>query len=92
MRVNIYAEELTQRLEFIQKQDFFGLRIYLELPVTKEVNGGHVITKGATKELDGEKKDISSCVTFWAKSKIDLEDIFRQARLHVVHEIEEKNG
>jgi hypothetical protein len=38
MRVNIYAEELTDRVEIISKeingQTFTGLRIYLELPVT----------------------------------------------------------
>ena len=38
MRVNIYAEELTERVAIISKeidgQTFTGLRIYLELPVT----------------------------------------------------------
>src|SRR3954470_9005220 len=41
MRVNIYAEEMTERVEIISKeidgQSFTGLRLYLELPVT--VNG-----------------------------------------------------
>jgi hypothetical protein len=41
MRVNLYAEELTDRVEIISKeidgQTFTGLRIYLELPVTLRV-------------------------------------------------------
>lgn len=38
MRVNVYAEEMTDRLEIIAKEidgrTFTGLRFYLELPVT----------------------------------------------------------
>ena len=38
MRVNVYAEEMTEKIEIIQKeidgQVFTGLRIYLELPAT----------------------------------------------------------
>ena len=38
MRVNVYAEEMTQRIEIISKEIegriFTGLRFYLELPVT----------------------------------------------------------
>lgn len=38
MRVNVYAEEMSNRLEIISKtidgHKFTGLRIYLELPVT----------------------------------------------------------
>lgn len=38
MRVNVYAEEMTDRIEIIAKdiegQRFTGLRFYLELPVT----------------------------------------------------------
>jgi hypothetical protein len=38
MRVNVYAEEMTDRIEVISKtidgHEFTGLRIYLELPVT----------------------------------------------------------
>jgi hypothetical protein len=38
MRVNVYAEEMTDRVEIIGKvidgQRFTGLRLYLELPVT----------------------------------------------------------
>jgi hypothetical protein len=38
MRVNVYAEEMTDRIEIISKtiegKEFTGLRLYLELPVT----------------------------------------------------------
>lgn len=38
MRVNVYAEEMTDRIEIISKQidghEFTGLRIYLELPAS----------------------------------------------------------
>ena len=38
MRVNVYAEEMTDRVEIISKSidghDFTGLRLYLELPVS----------------------------------------------------------
>lgn len=39
MRVNIYAEEMTDRIEIIAKEidghKYTGLRIYLELPVSQ---------------------------------------------------------
>jgi hypothetical protein len=41
MRINVYAEEMTGRIEIIEKTTkdgkFTGLRIYLELPVTVSV-------------------------------------------------------
>ena len=43
MRVNVYAEEMTDRVEIISKvvdgQEFTGLRIYLELPTTHVQDG-----------------------------------------------------
>jgi hypothetical protein len=40
MRINVYGEEMTDRIEIIEKKtkdgSFTGLRIYLELPVTME--------------------------------------------------------
>jgi hypothetical protein len=51
MRVNIYAEEMTDRIEIIGKEidgyTFTGLRFYLELPVTV---GG---TTGAHRSDEG---------------------------------------
>ena len=47
MRVNIYAEEMTQKVSIISKvidgQEFTGLRFWLELPVTI---GGHGANRG----------------------------------------------
>lgn len=65
MRVNVYAEEMTDRIEIISKvidgQRFTGLRFYLELPVT--VAGNQL--KGPFMHRPGD--DDSSAVTFWGK-------------------------
>ena len=71
MRVNIYAEEMTDRLEIIGKeidgQTFTGLRFYLELPVTVGYDeAGQPINKqGAFIHRPGD--DDSSAITFWGK-------------------------
>ena len=81
MRVNIYAEEMTERVEIISKvidgHTFTGLRLYLELPATvpyPKEGTGH--TSGAwsmaMKNVSGpfihrEGDDDSSAVTFWGK-------------------------
>ncbi len=68
MRVNIYAEEITNRVELITKeiegQKFLGVRFYLELPAT--VNG---------EQYQGPfmhhlNDDDSSAVTFWGKNSL----------------------
>lgn len=54
MRVNVYAEELTDRIEIVEKEIdgtiFTGLRIYLELPVTipgaRVVASNHAVARG----------------------------------------------
>jgi len=75
MRVNVYAEELTERVEIIAKeidgQRFTGLRIYLELPAT--VNGQQ--HQGPFMHRPGD--DDSSAVTFWGKQ--DLRTVLRKA-------------
>lgn len=75
MRVNVYAEEMTERLEIkrkvIEGQVFTGLRIYLELPVT--VAGRQV--QGPFMHHPGD--DDSSAVTFWGKR--DLRKVLRKA-------------
>ena len=55
MRVNLYSEELTQRIELVHKDRFHGFRFYLELPVTKEAtHGGHHIVRGPFIHRDGD--------------------------------------
>jgi len=87
--VNIYAEEMPDepRIEIIEKEidgnKFTALRIYLELPVTKEVveetHVGPVIktvqVKGPFMHRPGD--DDSAAVTFWGKR--DLRVLLRRA-------------
>ena len=59
MRVNIYSEETTDRIEIISKTTpdgtFTGLRFYLELPVT--VGGGSKGTpRGDHRSVDGTQR------------------------------------
>ena len=53
MRVNVYAEEMTDRVEIISKkiegQTFTGLRFYLELPTSLPKN---VYLAGATPDVE----------------------------------------
>ncbi len=76
MRVNVYAEEMTDRVEIITKMidghKFTGLRFYLYMPVTL-ANGTQV--QGAFLHRKGD--DDSSAVTFWGKR--DLRDVLRKA-------------
>lgn len=76
MRVNVYAEEMTTRVELVTKEipgegTFTGVRFYLELPVTKNYEAG------PPEQLSGpfihrEGDDDSSAVTFWGKGKLRL--------------------
>lgn len=75
MRVNVYAEEMTDRIEIISKeidgQVFTGLRFYLELPATvdgKQHQGPFIHRPG---------DDDSAAVTFWGKR--DLRNVLRKA-------------
>lgn len=67
MRVNIYAEEQTDRIEIISKTTpdgtFTGLRFYLELPVT-DSDG---ITQHSGPFIHQPGDDDSAAVTFWGK-------------------------
>lgn len=75
MRVNVYAEEMTNRLEIISKvidgHRFTGLRFYLELPAT--VGGQQYQAPFMHRPGD----DDSSAVTFWGKR--DLREVLRAA-------------
>lgn len=86
MRVNVYAEEMTDRVEIISKRidghELTGLRFYLELPATinlpQLVVGQHLATttvRGPFIHRPGD--DDSSAVTFWGKQ--DFRDLLRQA-------------
>lgn len=84
MRVNVYAEEMTDRMEIISKVvdgvTFTGLRFYLELPVSTPVtldgqHQGYTQHKGPFLHRPGD--DDSSAVTFWGKQ--DLRSTLRKA-------------
>ena len=76
MRVNVYAEEMSRRIEIVDKEidgiKFTGLRFYLYMPVTTP-GGGQV--QGPFIHREGD--DDSSAVTFWGKSA--LRDCLRDA-------------
>ena len=76
MRVNIYAEEMTEQLEIISKEidghNFTGLRLYLHLPVTLPSGENF---QGPFMHRPGD--DDSSAVTFWGKR--DLRVVLRKA-------------
>lgn len=75
MRVNIYAEEMTERVEIISKEidghRFTGLRLYLELPVTLPDGTNY---SGPFIHRPGD--DDSAAVTFWGKR--DLRVVLRK--------------
>lgn len=73
MRVNIYAEEMTDRVEIIEKEvdgnKFTGVRFYLELPSTLQLKDGAMIQiKAPFIHHPGD--DDSSAVTFWGKKDL----------------------
>lgn len=75
MRVNIYAEEITDRIEVIEKETsegvFTGLRFYLELPVTLRTDTGWLEGlnyRGPFMHSPGD--DDSAAVTFWGKREL----------------------
>ena len=106
MRVNVYAEEMTDRIEIISKeidgQKFTGLRVYLELPVTLNALSTQSglakpeTVRGAFIHRQGD--DDSSAVTFWGKR--DLREVLKKAldrldehyRLHPLAIREDKEG
>ncbi len=75
MRVNVYAEELTDRVELIEKEidgrKYVAVRFYMELPAT--VNGEQ--HRGPFLHRPGD--DDSAAVTFWGKQ--DLRKLLRKA-------------
>lgn len=86
MRVNIYAEEMTDRVEIIAKeidgQTFTGCRFYMYLPVTKQIEGFDGAPPSDPIQMRGPfihhpGDDDSAAVTFWGKR--DLRPVLRQA-------------
>ncbi len=82
LRVNIYAEELTDRVELITKevegQTFTAVRFYLYLPVTLPHGGpgqGELQARGPFIHRPGD--DDSAAVTFWGKR--DLRPLLQRA-------------
>ena len=76
MRVNVYAEEMTDRVEIVEKvvdgEVFTGVRFYLTLPVTlhgteKERTGLDQVS-GPFIHKPGD--DDSAAVTFWGKQAL----------------------
>lgn len=76
MRVNIYAEEMSDDVEIIEKevegQVFTGVRFYLYLPVTMPDGS---VAQGKFMHRLGD--DDSSAVTFWGKR--DLRKVLEKA-------------
>lgn len=68
MRVNVYAEEMTDRVELVTKGEFTGIRFYLELPVTPTGNAKEYQIKGPFFHHPGD--DDSAAVTFWGKKEL----------------------
>ena len=88
MRVNVYAEEMTDRIEIIGKEiggeRFTGLRFYLYLPVTADATTQHMSgsVEHRKQQVRGpfiprEGDDDSAAVTFWGKC--DLREVLRKA-------------
>ena len=69
MRINVYAEEITENVELVKKTtvdgEFTGLRFYLYLPVTQP-NGSQ--SQGPFIHRPGD--DDSSAITFWGKKSL----------------------
>lgn len=94
MRVNVYAEEMTERVEIITKeidgQKFTGLRIYLELPVTQCLHKGSEQIRGPFIHHHGD--DDSSAVTFWGKKDLRrILDIMKDKLDHHYGEPQERD-
>lgn len=85
MRVNIYAEEISNDIEIIEKTtpdgDFTGLRMFMYLPVTLP-NGD----QAAGKFMHHPGDDDSAAITFWGKK--DLREVLRNA----LHKLDQHYG
>lgn len=68
MRINIYAEEMTDRIEIFKKEvdgiEFEALRLYIYTPVT------HAGLNLQGPFIHREGDDDSSAITFWSRGKL----------------------
>jgi hypothetical protein len=83
VRVNVYAEEMTERVEIICKEidghRFTGLRFYLELPCNlyNARTGGYTADSVRGPFIHRPGDDDSAAVTFWGKQ--DLRTVLKKA-------------
>ena len=81
MRVNVYAEEMTNRVEIVEKNGFLGVRFYTELPVTQAQHDEQGKYRGATQHkgpfMHHPGDDDSAAVTFW--SRVGAKEMFQKA-------------
>lgn len=97
MRLNVYSDELTSRMEIVERETqagkFIGIRIFIETPVTiKNEHGMKAIFRGPFEKEDGD--DDSSAVTFWARAEAPdlLLKLFRKAALELSQAISPHPG
>lgn len=95
MRVNIYAEEITDRVHIIRKTteagSFVGLRFYLELPISTLAAGGyHTSHRGPFIRQSGD--DDSSAVTFWASDHAGLRKLLAAASTQLIRSDSQSQG
>lgn len=88
MRVNVYAEEISQDIEIVEKTTpdgtFTGLRIYLYLPMTRS-DGTQI--RGKFMHHPGD--DDSSAITFWGKQ--GLRTLLHKALVELDHYYEARS-
>lgn len=78
MRINVYAEELTDRVEIVEKEvdgkHFYGIRLYLYLPIAVGRNNHPVQPEAKQEIISGhiagpfihhKGDDDSAGITFW---------------------------
>jgi hypothetical protein len=83
MRVNVYAEEMTGKVELVTKtvegEEFVAVRFWLFLPVTlgtasyakvRLAMGGDPMTQVQGPFMHRPGDDDSSAVTFWGKREL----------------------
>lgn len=69
MRINVYAEELTDVTEVVTKEvdgkTFYGIRLYLYLPVTLDTKTDKAVGQTRGPFVHHNDDDDSAGITFW---------------------------